>query len=164
MIAVNMPNKAKRSLIMLAIGAFTGLIFSVSNITLLLGKDTLDIDAIARVNDRYIRTTDYPRAVDLVSAEQRGDNTPMDLQMILDKLIDEELLMQHAVKSGLLRSNPDIRQRTLQTLLDTINSTSSDSETASQIQIYVEQLRQSATIEQHDQQRSLLVSPERAPK
>ncbi len=90
MIAVNMPNKAKRSLIMLAIGAFTGLIFSVSNITLLLGKDTLDIDAIARVNDRYIRTTDYPRAVDFFSAAQRVSHTPMALQLIQQNTLDEE--------------------------------------------------------------------------
>lgn len=145
--SINKPRAVKRSLTMIAIGTLIGLIVSLSNAILPMVKDTFDADIIVRVNDRFIRTADYQRAIDLFSAEQRGDSTPMDRQLILNKLIDEQLLVQHALKSGLLRSDPDIRQRTLQTLLDTINTTSSDSETVGQIQIYLEQLRQSATIE-----------------
>ena len=76
-----------------------------------------------------------------------------DRELILDRLIEEELLVQQAISSGALRSDLNVRQRTLQTMLDAIQSTSAfstaeKSQTQSfALDYYLQQLRDSASIE-----------------
>jgi len=76
-----------------------------------------------------------------------------DRTLVLDRLIEEELLVQKAVNDGALRNNLSVRQRTLQTMLDSIQSDAvaangSNAESSDKaLEGYIEQLRTNATIE-----------------
>lgn len=66
-------------------------------------------DAVARVNGRLILRDEWLRAVAAVSSERRTPLTDADQRHILDRLVDEELLVQHGVALGLVESDARLR-------------------------------------------------------
>lgn len=66
-------------------------------------------DAVARVNDAFIRRDDFERALDSLASDRRNLIDDAQRRRVLDRLIDEELLVQHALSSGVLRTNPRVR-------------------------------------------------------
>ena len=139
----------KRTLISVILGSVTGMLMAFSNPF----SDQPDNSIIVTINDVGISKTEYLRAASLFDQDKRGAMTQDDGQLILDRLIEEELLVQQAISSGALRSDLNVRQRTLQTMLDAIQSTSASS-TAEKSQTpsiavddYLQQLRDSANIE-----------------
>jgi len=91
--------------------------------------------------------------------------TEDDGQLILDRLIEEELLVQQAISTGALRSDLNVRQQTLQTMLDAIQSPSAfsaaeKSQTQSfAVDYYLQQLRDSASIEWPNQSKAETSGP-----
>ena len=139
----------KRTLISVILGSVTGMLMAFSNPF----SDQLDNSVIVTINDVGISKTEYLRAASLFDQDKRGAMTLEDRELILDRLIEEELLVQQAISSGALRSDLNVRQRTLQTMLDAIQSTSAfstaeKSQTQSfALDYYLQQLRDSASIE-----------------
>ncbi|HAZ80966.1 MAG TPA: hypothetical protein DCX08_13640 [Porticoccaceae bacterium] len=108
-----------------------------------------DQDVIASVNNSLIDQRQYHQALLLFSQEKRQMVTDKDRLLVLNKLIEEELLVQYAISIGALRKDPIIRQRTLQTLLDTLQNQSFNGTQTVQnatLKDYISQLRENATI------------------
>ena len=87
----------------------------------LLGYDQ---GAVAQINNAVIRKDEYERAIALFRGDKRGPITDADLNLVLEKLIKEELLVQAALRSDSPRKDLKIRQRVLQTLLTSIQTRS----------------------------------------
>ncbi|XXK45624.1 hypothetical protein ACMAY4_03575 [Porticoccaceae bacterium nBUS_17] len=139
----------KRTLISVILGSVTGMLMAFSKPF----SDQLDNSVIVTINDVGISKTEYLRAASLFDQDKRGAMTLEDRELILDRLIEEELLVQQAISSDALRSDLNVRQQTLQTMLDAIQSTSAfstaeKSQTQSfAVDYYLQQLRDSASIE-----------------
>ena len=94
---------------LLRAGAAVGIGAAVAS---LLGRppgDGLSQGQVARVNGVPIRTQEYQRAVAAVDADRRTPLDEADRRYVLDRLIDEELLVQYGMSLGLARSDRRIR-------------------------------------------------------
>ena len=151
----------KRTLISVILGSVTGMLMAFSNPF----SDQLDNSIIVTINDVGISKTEYLRAASLFDQDKRGAMTEDDGQLILDRLIEEELLVQQAISTGALRSDLNVRQQTLQTMLDAIQSPSAfsaaeKSQTQSfAVDYYLQQLRDSASIEWLNQSKAETCGP-----
>jgi parvulin-like peptidyl-prolyl isomerase len=65
--------------------------------------------AVARVNDATILRADLARALNAVSMGKRNAITDADKAVILQRLIEEELLVQRAMQRGLAEQDPTLR-------------------------------------------------------
>lgn len=65
--------------------------------------------AVARVNGRLILRDEWLRAVTAVASERRTPLTEADQRHILERLVDEELLVQHGIALGLVESDARLR-------------------------------------------------------
>ena len=139
----------QRSLTLLICGSVLGILVAVSDPYVSVTDDTT---VVAWVNDTAIGKAQYSQALALYSQEKRSPTNPQDRTLILERLIEEELLVQKAITDGALRNDLDVRQRTLQTMLDSIQSESiarygDDGESSySAVADYIEQLRDDAVI------------------
>ena len=140
----------QRSLTLLICGSILGILVAVSDPYVSVSDDTT---VVAWVNDTAIGKAQYSQALALYSQEKRSPANAKDRTLVLDRLIEEELLVQKAVNDGALRNNLSVRQRTLQTMLDSIQSDAvaangSNAELSDKaLEGYIEQLRNNATIE-----------------
>jgi len=140
----------QRSLTLLICGSILGILAAVSDPYVSVSDDTT---VVAWVNDTAIGKAQYSQALALYSQEKRSPANAKDRTLVLDRLIEEELLVQKAVNDGALRNNLSVRQRTLQTMLDSIQSDAvaangSNAESSDKaLEGYIEQLRTNATIE-----------------
>ena len=140
----------QRSLTLLICGSILGILVAISDPYVSVTDDTT---VVAWVNDTAIGKAQYNQALALYSQEKRSTASAQDRTLVLDRLIEEELLVQKAISDGALRNNLSVRQRTLQTMLDSIQSdvvAANGINTASSdkaLEGYIEQLRTNATIE-----------------
>ena len=135
-----------RGLILLGSGALLGIFLALITP---YWTSFQDQDVIASVNNSLIDQRQYHQALLLFSQEKRQMATDTDRLLVLNKLIEEELLVQYAISIGALRKDPIIRQRTLQTLLDTLQNQSFNGTQTVQnatLKDYISQLRENATI------------------
>jgi hypothetical protein len=135
-----------RGLILLGSGALLGIFLALITP---YWTSFQDQDVIASVNNSLIDQRQYHQALLLFSQEKRQMVTDKDRLLVLNKLIEEELLVQYAISIGALRKDPIIRQRTLQTLLDTLQNQSFNGTQTVQnatLKDYISQLRENATI------------------
>ena len=72
-------------------------------------RDALPAGAVARVNGVLIRQRDFERATAALAADRRSPLVEEDRRHVLDRLIDEELLVQYGIFLGLARSDRRIR-------------------------------------------------------
>jgi hypothetical protein len=72
-------------------------------------QPALPPEAVARVADRLILREAWQRAVAAVAADRRTPLTPQDERHILERLVDEELLVQHGVALGLVEHDARLR-------------------------------------------------------
>ena len=150
MISENKLSPNYRSIALLFIGSLIGIssLFLVPN--KLLGYDQ---GAVAQINSAVIRKDEYDRAIALFRGGKRGPITDADLNLVLEKLIEEELLVQAALRNDSPRKDMKIRQRVLQTLLTSIQTRSAaeisdPSQSAGEdLKFYLNQLRDNADIQ-----------------
>ena len=112
----------RRALLLLAAGSVVGILLGVA-VTLYERDATtgaLPDGVIALVNGRPIREEDYARAVALVERDKRTEVTGEDRARVLDRLIEEELLIQRGIASGLVDSNRSVRKAITQAMLASI--------------------------------------------
>ena len=112
----------RRALWLLTVGGAVGILLGVA--AALYERDpnarALPDGAIALVNGRPIKEEDYARAVALVESDKRTDITDEDRAHVLDRLIEEELLIQHGIETGLVDSNRSVRKAITQAMLTSI--------------------------------------------
>jgi parvulin-like peptidyl-prolyl isomerase len=67
-------------------------------------------DLAARVGDGGVSRASYSRAIEALEADKRNPLTAADRARALDRLIDEELLVQRGIELGLPASEPSVRK------------------------------------------------------
>ncbi len=99
-----------RTTALLALGAALGIGLAVASLTQTRGgARALPEGAVAAVNGVHIRRVDYERAVAALTSDRRSPLTAEDRRHVLDRLIDEELLVQYGIELGLVRSDRRVR-------------------------------------------------------
>jgi hypothetical protein len=99
-------------LVLLAVGAASGLIMASTG---LLSKNTntqstLPDHLIARVGNQDIPKERYQQLIKELAADKKSPLDAQDRQFVLDRLIDEELLILRGIELGLSTSSPEIRK------------------------------------------------------
>ncbi len=112
----------RRALWLLTAGGVVGILLGIAAALSERGPtiSVLPDGAIALVNGRPIREEDYARAVALVEGDKRTEITAEDRDHILDRLIEEELLIQRGIAIGLVDSNRSVRKAITQAMLTSI--------------------------------------------
>jgi hypothetical protein len=100
----------RRTTALLALGAALGIAAAIASLTdVRTAGRRLPDDVVARVNGVPIRRADYLRAVGALASDRRAALTEADRRHVLDRLIDEELLVQYGVDLGLVQSDRRVR-------------------------------------------------------
>lgn len=82
-------------------------------------RAALPEDAVARVGDRLIARDGYLRAVAAVEADRRSPLSPDERRRVLERLIDEELLVQRGLALGLPESDARVRSTLVSEVMNT---------------------------------------------
>jgi peptidylprolyl isomerase len=118
------PNQVRARRLLL-LGALAGLGAAAAS---LLGPSPqagrIPDDAVARVNETLIRTDEYLRLLAAVEADRRTPLGDEDRVRVLDRLIEEELLVQHALALGLARSDRRVRADLVSAVLGSLAAAS----------------------------------------
>jgi hypothetical protein len=105
----------------------------------------------AEINGIPILYKDYQRALSLFAQDKRDPLNIEDRELVFERLIQEELLVQQAVSSDLMRSDRRLRSAVLQSMIAglDIESRSKHSPEAANggLETYLTQLRESASIQ-----------------
>jgi len=94
---------------LLIAGLATGTALAAAGLMAAPVAPSLPPQAVARVNQQLILRDAWLRAVAAVASERRAPLTEADQRHILDRLIDEELLVQHGVALGLVERDGRLR-------------------------------------------------------
>jgi len=116
---------------------------------------SLPMDSAARVNHTEIRQLDYQRALGLMASGKRSPLTEEDRILVLERLIQEELLVQYGIAQDLLRTDRKVRSAVLQSVLaglDIQARAAVKQNSDNGLQEYLVELRSSADIQVGDQQ------------
>ncbi len=95
--------------LLLLLGLGTGTALAASSLLRQREGPALPPSAVARVGQRLILRDEWLKAVAAVSSERRTPLTSADQQQILNRLIDEELLVQHGLELGLVEKDQRLR-------------------------------------------------------
>src|SRR4051812_32492524 len=103
---------------LLVAGALAGLAAAIASITVRGGPASMPADAVAVVNGAVIRVADFDRAVGAVTSDRRDPIGADDRRALLDRLIEEELLVQRARELGLDTHDPAVRARLVAAMVE----------------------------------------------
>ncbi|MEO8601745.1 MAG: peptidylprolyl isomerase [bacterium] len=116
-----------RPMVLLVLGAALGTLLAAAGLTT-AGDGRLPPGVIASVNGEPIREEDYARALEAISADTRAALSEEDRRHALDRLIEEELLVQRGLDLGLARYDRRVRADLTQTVIDGIVSPAGERE------------------------------------
>ena len=108
----------RRPTVLLVLGALAGVGLAAGGLTASPRRGALPAGAVALVNGEPIRADDYQRAVEGVANDKRDPLTDADRRHVLDRLIDEELLVQRGLSLGLARQDRRLRADLTSTVID----------------------------------------------
>jgi hypothetical protein len=113
---------ARRARWLLAAGAAAGIALAASGLVrgAAFPGSALAAGEVARVNGVPIRVEELDRLVAALEADKRSPLAEEDRTRVLDRLVEEELLVQRAVEVGLVDSEPGVRKALVQALIDSI--------------------------------------------
>jgi PPIC-type PPIASE domain len=77
-------------------------------------------DAIASVNGVAIRTEAFERLLAALASDKRSPVTAADRARVLERLVQEELLVQRGATIGLVESDPGVRKTLVQAVIDSV--------------------------------------------
>jgi hypothetical protein len=78
--------------------------------------------AVAIVNGAPLRAADYERAVAALASDRRNPVGDAERRFVLDRLVDEELLVQRALELGLARSDRVVRSQLVSALIEAVTA------------------------------------------
>lgn len=104
------------------------------------GAGVVPAEAVALVNGQAITRDQLARYTGAVARDRgRVDLDAAERRRILDRLIDEELLLQHGIALGLDRSEPSARRAIVSAVVDSLTTTSMREPTRDELEaFYVE--------------------------
>ena len=107
----------------LIIGAFTGLIFASYGIFTDINKgQILNENIAAIVNNAEISKETYISALDRFNSDTKDELSEIDREWVLQRLIEEELLVQRGLELGMLDIDNDVRGAIVRALIASINN------------------------------------------
>jgi parvulin-like peptidyl-prolyl isomerase len=113
----------RRASWLLALGAVIGLGVAAAHLLVAPGPGrAVPAGAVAVVEGSVIRGETYARLVAALANDRRTPLTDADRERVLDRLIEEELLVQHAVALGLLDTDRRVRGDLVSAVLASINA------------------------------------------
>ena len=112
-----MSNQSKLLLFASIIGTFLAIYSIVDNNK---NFSSLPNDVIAIVNDKIIPSERYRTVIQLIENDKRDDLTEADRKMALDRIIEEELLVQYAYQNGFLEADDLLRKSIVRSVVDSI--------------------------------------------
>jgi parvulin-like peptidyl-prolyl isomerase len=116
----------RRARWLLALGAATGLAIAAASLVSGTRRDVPPPDAIATVNDAVIRRDDYLRALAGIASDRRTPPDASDKRHVLDRLIDEELLLQRGIALGVARRDRTVRAQLVTATMELLASTTAE--------------------------------------
>lgn len=119
---------SRRGLGLLALGAAVGI--GLAGVGLLgpkrdTGSDLPD-GAVARINGQIIRSDDYERALKGLASDRRDGIDDAQRHQVLDRLIDEELLVQRGLELGFARKDRRVRADLTQAVIASVAADQED--------------------------------------
>ena len=112
-----MSNQSKLLLLASIIGTFLA-IYSIMETN--KNFSSLPDNIIATVNDKIIPSDKYQTIINLIQNDKRDELTKADREMALDRIIEEELLVQYAYKNGFLEADDLLRKSIVRSVVDSI--------------------------------------------
>ena len=113
----------RRASRLLAAGATLGLLVAAAHLLVAPGAgDALPEGAVARVEGRLIRAEHYQRLVAALASDRRTPLSEADRRRVLDRLIEEELLVRHGLDLGLVDSDRRVRADLVSAVLASITA------------------------------------------
>jgi hypothetical protein len=122
------PSEQRRAIWLLALGATLGLIAAAAALIAPTNPRRVPEDAVAIVNGVVIRQDDYRR---LLAGFQSDSRSPINDEVrlhILDRMIEEELLVQRGLDLGLARLDRRVRGDLTSSLISSIVATAEEGE------------------------------------
>ena len=135
---------SRRSVLVLALGAATGVVLAAAGLvaTERGGGSALPAAAVARVNGEIIRAEDYERILAALADDRRAPITDEQRRQVLERLIDEELLIQRGLELGFARQDRRLRSDLTSAVLASIVAETEDLQpTPAQLRDFYEQHR-----------------------
>ena len=112
-----MSNQSK----LLLISMFLGTVIAIISIIETNNDYTnLPDDVIATVNDVIIEREKLDTVINLIGGDKRDGYTDKDQILALERIIEEELLVQYAYKNGFLSADDNIRKTIIRSVIETI--------------------------------------------
>ena len=122
---------SNRPLVLLSLGAAAGIALAASG---LIGASPrgggVPRDAVAVVNGAPIRQDEYERTFAAMASDRRAPLDAADKQHVLDRLIDEELLVQRGLELGLPRNDRKVRADLTSAMIAAVTAEVADGEPA----------------------------------
>ena len=117
----NTPSRHPR--LLLALGACAGLACAVTGI-LATASSTTDLspDVVALINGEPVRRDTYLRAVAALASDRRTPIDEAEQRYVLERLVDEELLVQRALELGLARRDRRVRGELVSAVIQSVTS------------------------------------------
>jgi hypothetical protein len=112
----------ERGPLVLALGAGLGIAVAASGLFASGGARgrALPPGVVVRVNDALVRRDDYERSVNALERDRRDGAGPEERRYVLDRLIDEELLVQRGLELGLARQDGRVRRDLTAAVIDAV--------------------------------------------
>jgi parvulin-like peptidyl-prolyl isomerase len=106
------PTNPRSRLVLLGAGAAAGLLLAATGLVEKWSQpaDALPQSMIARVGDHLIPESRYAELLSDLETDKKTPLTEQDRQFVLDRLIDEELLILRGIELGLPQAAPGIRK------------------------------------------------------
>lgn len=112
--------RTNRPRLLLAIGAALGLAAAALDLTTAPGASRVPPDAVAIVDGVPIERVEYERALAALAADRRSPLDDADRRRVLDRLIDEELLVQRGLALGLERRDRRVRSDLVASVVESV--------------------------------------------
>lgn len=105
---------------MLAAGAGLGIVLAGASVLRPAESERLGAAEIARVNETAIGRDEFERSVQRLDADKRNPLTEADRAHVLQRIIEEELLIQRGVEMGLVASERTVRKSIASAMIQSI--------------------------------------------
>jgi len=107
--------------VLLVTGAVLGAVLAASGM-LEAPRGSLGKEAVASVNGEIVSKSDYLGYLDLLARDKRNPMSAADRRHVLDRIIEEKLLIERGLGIGLPHSDPKVRKTIVNAMIETIIS------------------------------------------
>jgi parvulin-like peptidyl-prolyl isomerase len=136
------PRRSSRPIWLLAAGAVLGLAWAALGLLERGGGGALPADAVASVNGEPVPADDYARMLAALASDRRDPLDDEDRRHVLDRMVDEELLVQRALELGLARHDRRVRADLTSALIASVVSEAEERQpSASEIEAFYAETR-----------------------